>query len=511
MTTTSSPTSTTKPKPPVVAVVGHIDHGKSTLLDYIRKTNIVAGEAGGITQHISAYEVLHTTEGKDHTITFLDTPGHEAFSSMRNRGAQISDIAILLVSAEEGVKAQTIEALKSVKEAGIPFVVAINKIDRPNANPERIKQELAEHEVYVESYGGTVPSVNISAKTGEGINDLLDLLILVSDLESKTTNPHLPGIGHILETNRDPKIGITATMIIADGTIKAGDFIGIEGVATKIKKMENFLGEQIKEARAASPVLLYGFAEVPPVGALGTVLADKKAADGYSKNYLPTTKTTTLTNSSSTGGTNLDSEISIIEIPVIIKADTVGTLEAVEQEVNKIEDDRVRLKVINKGIGAISDNDVKLGSGTGNVLIIGFQVKIDRSAIDLAERSGATLITFDIIYKLAEWLAEEIIKLRPKVTVEETIGQVKILKIFSAVKDKQIVGGQVMEGTFSRGKEVKIIRRDIEIGRGKVLELEQHKVKADRVEAGTQFGSMIESKISLAPGDLVEVFERVAK
>ncbi len=508
--TTSTPNSASISKPPVVAVVGHIDHGKSTLLDYIRKTNIVAGEAGGITQHISAYEVHHTTEGVDHTITFLDTPGHEAFSSMRNRGAQISDIAILLVSAEEGVKAQTIEALKSVKDAGIPFVVAINKIDRPNANPEKIKQELAEHEVYVESYGGTVPSVNISAKTGDGINELLDLLILVADLEGKTISNTVPGEGYILETNRDPKIGITASLVISNGTVKTGDFIGIEGVVTKIKKMEDFLGKMIKQAHAASPVLLYGFAEVPPVGAQATVMADKKAADAYAKNYLPAVAPDSPAASSATG-VEAGPEEATIDIPVIIKADTVGTLEAVEQEVNKIQDARVRLKIISKGIGAISDNDVKLGSGTTNVLIIGFQVKIDRSATELAERSGATLITFDIIYKLAEWLAEEVVKLRPKITVEETTGQIKILKIFSTVKDKQIVGGQVLEGTFSRGKEVKIIRREVEIGRGKVLELEQHKVKADRVEVGTQFGTMIESKIILAPGDLVEVFERVVK
>ena len=496
--------STIKNKPPVVVVVGHIDHGKSTLLDYIRKSNVVAGEAGGITQHVSAYEVKHSTEGIDHTITFLDTPGHEAFSSMRNRGAQISDIAILLVSAEEGVKAQTIEALKSVKAAGVPFVVAINKIDRPNANPDRVKQELAEQEVFVESYGGNIPSVNISAKTGEGINDLLDLLILVSDLEAKTGDTSLPGEALILETNRDPKIGVTVTAIIKNGTLHLGDYVGVEGVVAKIKKMENFLGQPIKEATLSTPVVLYGFAEVPAVGALINGLKDKKAADLHEKTGR---QQTTINNQTSNGELAADA----IEIPIIIKADTIGTLEAVEKEVLKIVDERVRLKIIGKSIGAITDNDAKLGSGSNSAIILGFQVKTDASAKDIAERFDVTIITFDIIYKLAEWLAEEVTRRRPKVTIEETTGRAKILKCFSANKDKQVVGGQVIDGVFVRGKEVKIIRRDIEIGRGKVVELEQHKAKIDRVEPPGQFGTMIDSKIVIAPGDLVEIFERVAK
>ncbi|MCE9628571.1 MAG: translation initiation factor IF-2 [Candidatus Vogelbacteria bacterium] len=502
---TNNSQSTIKAKPPVVVVVGHIDHGKSTLLDYIRKSNTVAGEAGGITQHVSAYEVKHVTEGKEHTITFLDTPGHEAFSSMRNRGAQISDIAILLVSAEEGVKAQTIEALKSVKEAGVPFVVAINKIDRPNANPDKVKQELAEQEVFVESYGGTIPSVNISAKTGEGIDDLLDLLILVSDLEAKSGDPSLPGEALILETNRDPKIGVTVTAIIKNGTLHLGDYVGVEGVVAKIKKMENFLGQPLKEATLSSPVLLYGFAEVPAVGAIINGLKDKKAADHHEKTGRTLGANTN--NPSHTPELGADA----IEIPIIIKADTIGTLEAVEKEVLKIVDERVRLKIIGKSIGAITDNDAKLGSGSNSAIILGFQVKTDTSAKDIAERFDVTIVTFDIIYKLAEWLAEEVSKRRPKVTIEETTGRAKILKCFSANKDKQVVGGQVLDGVFVKGKEIKIIRRDIEIGRGKVAELEQHKAKTDRVEPPGQFGTMIDSKIVIAPGDILEIFERVAK
>jgi translation initiation factor IF-2 len=493
-------------KPPVVVIVGHIDHGKSTLLDYIRKTNIVAGEAGGITQHISAYEVEHETEGKKELITFLDTPGHESFSSMRNRGAQIADLAILIVSAEEGVKAQTKEALKSIRDAGLPFLVAINKIDKPNANPEKIKQELAENEVFVESYGGTIPSVNISAKTGIGIDELLDMIILVSDLDPKTGNPKNAGKGIILETNRDPKIGITATVIIKDGTFTTGDFVGAGAVVAKVKKMEDFAGRQIKEAHFSSPVLLYGFSEVPTVGEPIITFKDKKEADTYLKNISTNTKSQT---NNTNANTNDNGEL--VEIPVVIKADTVGTLEAVEKEIGQIADDRVRLKIVSSGIGAITDTDIKIVAGSTNPLVVGFQVKVDKSARDIAERFEVAIHTFDIIYKLTEWLAEEVVARRPKVLAEEILGKAKVLKVFSQTKDKQVIGGQVTEGVFSKNKEVKIIRREVEIGRGKVVQLEQNKTKADKVESGSQFGTLIESKISIAQGDILEVFQMTAK
>jgi len=506
MTAKKQTTSTPMKKPPVVVIVGHIDHGKSTLLDYIRKTNIVAGEAGGITQQISAYEVEHETDGKKELITFLDTPGHESFSSMRNRGAQIADLAILIVSAEEGVKAQTKEALKSILDANLPFLVAINKIDRPNANPEKIKQELAENEVFVESYGGQIPSVNISAKVGTGINELLDMIILVSDLDPKSGDPKKTGEGIILETNRDPKIGITATVIIKDGTFTTGDFVGCGPVVAKIKKMEDFAGRTIKEAHFSSPVLLYGFSDVPTAGEPIISFKNKKESDNYLKE-LDNSKKHTADNK----GQMVSDNGELVEIPIVIKADTIGTLEAVEKEISKIADDRVRLRIVNSGIGAITDTDIKVVAGSTNPIVIGFQTKVDKTARDIAERFEVAIHTFDIIYKLTEWLADEVVARRPKVMTEEIIGKAKVIKVFSQTKDKQVVGGQVTEGIFARNKEVKIIRRDTEIGRGKISQLEQNKAKADKVEIGNQFGTMIESKINIASGDIIEVIEKTAK
>lgn len=497
-------------RPPVVAVVGHIDHGKSTLLDFIRKSNIVAKEVGGITQQIAAYEVVHQTEnGEKRTITFLDTPGHEAFSSMRARGAQISDVAILVVSAEDGVKAQTLEALKAVKEAGIPFLVAINKIDKPNANVEKIKGELAEHEIYLESYGGTIPSVNISAKVGTGIPELLEVILLLADLNELTGDRHLAGRAIVLESNRDAKVGVTATVIVKDGTLKVGDFLAAEEEVIKIKKIENFLGQSVKDISFSSPALIYGFTKVPNAGSEVKVLADKKAADVYLKDQAETKTSSFLNNSPKV---NSGEEIGeITELAIVIKTDTVGTKEAVLQEVAKINDERLKLKIVNSSIGQITQADVAQLAASNNSIILGFNVKADKEAETLAEKQNTTIALFDIIYKLSEWLENEVATRRPKVTTEEITGSLKILKTFSQTKDKQVIGGLVVTGTFKRSKEVKIKRRDVEIGHGKIQELEQMKVKADQVQEGNQCGVMVESKIVLAPGDVLDQVDRIAK
>ena len=257
------------PRPPVVVVMGHIDHGKSTLLDYIRKTNVVAGESGGITQHISAYEVVHKTkDGKEMRITFLDTPGHAAFSAMRAHGATVADVAILVVSAEDGVKAQTLEAAKAIKAAGIPYVVAINKIDKPNADPEKIKRELSLHEVYLEGYGGDVPSAAISAKTGEGVSDLLDLILLVSELANLTGDQSLLAEGFVIESHRDPKRGVSASIVITNGTLAKGSFVCAGDAIAPVRAIQNSLGKTVDEATFSSPVLIIGFDALPPSGSL---------------------------------------------------------------------------------------------------------------------------------------------------------------------------------------------------------------------------------------------------
>ncbi len=494
---------TLTPRPPVIAVVGHIDHGKSTLLDYIRKSNVVAGEKGGITQHVSAYEVVHPTEkGESRTITFLDTPGHEAFQAMRSRGASISDIAILVVSAEEGVKPQTLEAIKSIKEAGIPFVVAINKIDRPNANPDRVKQELGENEVYLESYGGTVPSANISAKTGEGIDDLLDLLLLVADLGELTGNKNTPATGFVLEAKLDPQVGPVLTAIVKDGTVKKGDIMVVGNMLAKIKKMENFLGQDLPEASFSSPVRILGFSQVPPAGQSFQIFADKKSAE----KYLETQIAAPMENVVADKPENIADSLAL---PLVIKSDSQGTLEAVLHEIAKIKDDRVCFKIVATGVGTITDTDLKILMGSTQALVAGFNVKVDHSAQDLAERHGVTIQTFDIIYKLAEWLTAEVAARRPKLTEEVVAAKIKIIKIFSQTKDKQVLGGSVQQGILKKGAFVKIWRREAEIGKGKVVELQAQKVACTEVREGEQFGAMIESKNAIAEGDKLEAIEYI--
>lgn len=488
-------------RPPVVAVMGHIDHGKSTLLDYIRQSNVVAGEAGGITQHISAYEVEREKDGKTKKITFLDTPGHAAFATMRQRGSLISDIAILVVSAEEGVKTQTLEALSSIKEAGIPYIVVINKIDRPNANPEITKQSLADNEILVESYGGKIPSVNISAKTGEGIDDLLDLLILMSEMEELTGTKNVEGTGYVLETNLDPKSGTMVTLIIKNGSVKVGDFVAVGSILGKIKKMEDFKGDNIKEATFSSPILIYGFSEPPTVGKSFIVFKDKKTAEKHQA------EVKTKEEKSQNRIDDITNEDETI-IPLILKADTFGTLEAVQREVAKLETERIRLKTVQSGIGTITENDIKTLAGSTNAIALGFNVSVDRKAKDMAERFEVTAVTFDIIYKLSEWLEEESINRRPTITVEKPTGKAKILKLFSDTKNKQVIGGRVEEGKILKSDRFNIYRRETLIGQGKVIGLQKNKAEASEVEEGNEFGALVEikAKTPLAPGDIIQAF-----
>ncbi|MEK7477822.1 MAG: translation initiation factor IF-2 [Patescibacteria group bacterium] len=496
-------------RPPVIAIMGHIDHGKSTLLDYIRKTNVVGGEAGGITQHLSAYEVVHPTAlGQEKKITFLDTPGHEAFSRMRERGANIADIAVLIVSAEEGVKAQTIEAYKSITETKTPFIVAINKVDKPNANPERVKQELADIGIYVESYGGSVPVVPISAKIGGGVPELLDMMLLVAELEELQGEPDIPATGYVLEANLDPKIGVTCTLIVKNGTLETGDFVAIGKDYAKVKKIENFLGQTVSGATFSSPVRIYGWAQIPAVGAKFQTLKSKKDLADYLDLYKEESPTN---NPGPDNNSQNDKHSDRLEIPVAIKTDVYGSLEAVMKEVAKLNSDKVILKIIHTGVGAITENDVKTASSSGRSIILGFHVKTDRGATDLAAKYGIKIVTFDIIYKLSEWLVEEIKTRTPKERVEEMMGRAKILKIFNRAKDKQIIGGQVIKGKIVKGKEMVIYRHDREVGRGKITDLQEKKIKTSQVEEGAQFGAEIDSKIIISAGDLIEVVESVFK
>lgn len=491
------------PRPPIVVIMGHIDHGKSSLLDYIRKSNIVQGESGGITQHLSAYEVSHPTkENTANRITFLDTPGHQAFSKMRSRGAGVADIAILVVSAEDGVKEQTKEALSAILEAGIPYIVAINKIDKPNANIERTKQNLAENEIYLEGFGGNIPFVPISAKVGTGISDLLDMLLLVAEMENFAGDASAQATGVVVESHIDTKRGTSATLIITNGTLKKGLFIVAEDSMTPVRSIENFLGKQVPEATFSSPVSITGFDLIPSVGATFKTYATKKEAELARLKYLDSKAKKSVEKSKNHTPAKTDSLI----IPIVLKSDVAGTLEALEKEVRKIEHERVSIKIISSGVGTIGENDAKQASGSQNAIILGFRTKIERSALDIAERQNITIKTFDVIYELSDWLSDEMKRRTPKILGEVTVGTAKILKTFNATKNKQVVGARVTDGALELGAHVKIIRRETEIGKGKIVDLQQQKIATKRIEVGLECGMMIEAKIEIAPGDILEAF-----
>jgi translation initiation factor IF-2 len=498
-------------RPPVVVIMGHIDHGKSTLLDYIRKTNIVDKEIGGITQNISAYEVIHSDEKNiQRKITFLDTPGHEAFSKMRARGATLADIAILVVSAEDGVKPQTIEAYKTIIENNTPYIVAINKIDKENANVEKTKMELAENEIYLENYGGKIPFVEISAKVGTGINDLLSLILIIAEMENFEGDSAQNATGFVIEANLDPKRGILATLLVKNGTLAKGMTVIAGDSTCSTRMMEDFKGLPIDEATFSAPVRLYGFDKMPKVGATFVSFKNKQEASEYLENFKDHN------NPAKTGLSSISNEDKNKKIiPILLKADVAGSLEAIEKEISKIknkgETENAIFKIINSGVGNICLSDIKSISDSDNIIVIGFNVKIDKSAIEEMEKRGITLNNFNIIYKMTEWLEEEMEKRRPRIETVETTGKVKIIRAFSRTKERQIVGGKVTEGNIMLGGNVKIMRRDFEIGRGKIVNLEKGKVKTSIVEEGAEFGMMVESKMEIVSGDVLEMFSIAQK
>ncbi|HBV01465.1 MAG TPA: hypothetical protein DEF00_03685 [Candidatus Taylorbacteria bacterium] len=514
------------PRPPIVVVMGHIDHGKSTLLDYIRKTNIVDKEAGGITQHLGAYEVDLTRMRADNQrisadknqrasassiseyqrsvrkITFLDTPGHEAFKGIRGRGAAVADIGILVISAEEGVKPQTLEAFRDLKKSGIPYIVAATKIDKPEANIERVKQGLAEHEIYVEGYGGDIPFAAISSKTGEGVNDLLDLILLVAELHNIHSAAGASMRAYVIESNVDMKKGIFATLIIKEGVLQKGDFLVAGDAFTKTRRLENFLGKQIEKGEPGMPVSVVGWSGVPKVGELCKVAKSKREAEELAlsergkKVKRPTNTATTL----------------IMEaalLPLVIKADTGGSLEAIEAEIQKRATPEVAIKIVSRGIGSISESDIKLASGSNELAIVGFNVEIDAPARSIVERGGITVQTFDIIYKLGEWIAELVKTRTPKVTIVTVKASVKVLKIFNTEKDRQVVGGKVLDGELKAGDEFNILRRGAQIGRGKIRELQRFKEKISSANVGSEFGAFVSTSIEIMPSDTIEAVTSV--
>jgi len=510
-------------RPPVIVVMGHIDHGKSTLLDYTRKADFtskaakseprpIAGrEAGGITQHIGAYETEIEHEGKKREITFLDTPGHEAFSQMRTRGAIVADIAILVVAADDGVQPQTIEAYNTIKEANLPFIVAINKMDKPGADPEKIKTQLAESGIYVEGYGGNVPYAKISAKTGEGVPELLDIALILADMENLQADAKQNASGIVIESNMDPKRGISSTLLIKNGTLKKGMFVLAGYALSPVRILENFLGQPIDEASFSSPVRITGFNELPVIGDEFKTYADKNEAEEAlsqakeKKTIVPTESRGPGEDAEKNPLRQSSSEASKITIKMIIKTDTAGSLEALEKELMKLKDEEAAIELLKGGVGNINEDDARFSSASNKTVILGFNVATDPSAKEIIDRNAVPTFTSDIIYKISDWLKEEIAKRKAEIPREEIIGTAKILKTFSRQKNKQVIGGKVVSGKLVEGKIFKIKRRDVEIGEGKIVNLQQGKKEIKEVSSSEEFGAMTENKIEIARDDEIVI------
>lgn len=458
-------------RPPIIAVLGSVDHGKTTLLDYIRKTNIAAKEAGGITQSIGAYEILHNGQ----KITFIDTPGHEAFTTLRARGAQAADIAILVVAADDGVQPQTKEAIDHLRKSGTPFVVAINKIDKSGADVNRVKRELAKENVLLEGYGGDVSFQEISAKTGQGVSELLDLLLLAADMKNLQYNPKGRGEGFILEAKMDAKRGIVASAIVKNGELKIGDEIVAGSAEGRVKALENFKGEMIKKAEPSTPVTILGFKTLPKVGDVFVVGGKTVESERKNKTALP-----------KEGALN-----------IILRADVFGSLEALSQIVKNLPTkEGQEINVIDENVGNISDGDVKLAASTKSI-IVGFNVKTDKAASNLARAKGVSIITSNIIYDLTKALEEHLKSL------ELISGKVEILAVFSKKGNKQIIGGKVIEGEIKNHSRLGIERGGEIIGTGRVINLQQNKEDVQKVEAGNECGILFDSDIEIKKGDIL--------
>lgn len=480
------------PRPPVIAVMGHIDHGKSSLLDYIRKANIVAGEAGGITQHVAAYIALHN----DRPVTFLDTPGHEAFKALRTRGAAAADIAILVVAADEGVMPQTLDALTAIKEAGIPFIVAITKIDKNNADIEHTKSSLLQHEVFLEGMGGDVAYAPISSKTGGGISELLDLVLLTSDLADITADPSASATGFVLESTQDPKRGASATLIVKDGSITLLGFVVAGDAFAPIRFIEDFRGKRIPRAGPSEPVRISGFSKLPSAGSLFSIVKNKKDAEVLAKQNEKTLAAAPGRSAAVEG---------IIELPLIVKADVAGSVDAIEHELRKITHERASIRIVSSGVGNVSETDIKTAHAAGGV-IIAFNVSIDTIASELAARDNVVILSFSIIYELSEKIAELLVKRVPAITSEKELGRAMVLKAFSSSGKKQVLGARYVSGILTVGNRIKILRRDVELTRGSITNLQQARADAKEIKTEGDFGIEIEARENPTYGDEILAF-----
>ncbi|HZU72121.1 MAG TPA: translation initiation factor IF-2 [Acidimicrobiales bacterium] len=498
-----------RPRPPVITVMGHVDHGKTLLLDRIRQTNVVAGEAGGITQHIGAYQV----EKEGRLITFIDTPGHEAFTAMRARGAEVTDIAVLVVAADDGVMPQTVEAINHAKAAEVPIVVAINKIDRENADPNRVMQQLSEQGLVPEQWGGDTIMVEISALQNLGVDDLLEQLLLLADVEELTANPEGRARGTVLEANLDIGRGPVATVLVEKGTLRVGDPVVAGAAWGKVRALVDDKGDNVKEALPSMPVEVLGFSDVPRAGDEFRVTADMGTARTIGETreqryrtagYAPTPM--------ATAGARLEDIFEQIQrgevatLNLILKADVQGSLEALTEALRKLERDEVKLAFVHRAVGAITENDVQLAA-TSNATIIGFNVRPDRKVREVAEANGVDIRTYEIIYKVLEDIEAAMVGMLAPEYEEVVTGDAEVRKIYRIPRVGNIAGCYVTNGTITRGSKVRFLREGVIIWKGTITSLKRVRDDAREVQSGFECGIGLSDFQDLHEGDIIETYE----
>ena len=491
---------------PIVAVMGHVDHGKTTLLDAIRETDVVGGESGGITQHIGAYRV--NKNGKH--ITFLDTPGHEAFVEMRARGANVTDLIILVVAADDSVRPQTIEVINRAKFTNTPIIVAINKIDKENANVVKVKQELAEHGILTEDWGGKTIAVEISAKQKIGIDKLLEMVLLQAEVENYTANPKGKLLGTVIESNVAQGQGAVATIIIQNGTLHVGDIM-VAGLGYgRVKSMQDEYGKKIKTAGPSTPVVVSGFAELPEAGDIlqTTETLDEARNIGITAQKLKHSRR--LSVRSKLQGNSQDKSLNLI-----LKADVAGSLEAIQQSFGKLKNDEVKLNVLSEGIGEVNENDVMLAESS-KATVIAFRVKTNSKAINLAKQKKVAVDSYEVIYELLEDVTSAVVEMFTPEMERLAFGRGEILGIFRTEKSQMIIGGKVTEGEIRKNKQIGIMKKTEEgeweeVARGEILELQQNKIDTKEVSRGNEFGMKIKTNYKLEIGDVIESFEENLK
>jgi translation initiation factor IF-2 len=493
-------------RPPVVTIMGHVDHGKTTLLDAIRQTNVAAGEAGGITQHIGAYQV----EKNGRKITFLDTPGHEAFTAMRARGAQVTDVVIIVVAADDGVMPQTREAIAHAKAAGVKIIVAINKIDVAGANPDRVKQELAEAGVQVEEYGGDVVSVEVSAKRKTNIDELLEMILLVTEIQDLRANPERPAVGTVVEARLDRMKGPMCTVLVRAGTLRTGDTVVAGSVFGKVRAMYNDRGKPLKAAGPSTPVEILGLPEVPSAGDTIQVFGDERFAKSLAAERAREARAESLQPTKKLGLADLSSYIQagqIKELNIILKADVRGSVEAVQGALQQLSNEATKVNILLAATGNVTESDIQLASAS-RAIVIGFNTKLEPSARRAAEVAGVDVRFYEIIYKVTEDIEAALRGMLDPVFQEVVTGHAEVLQIFPASKTEKAAGTRVVDGTIHRGDNVRVLRNQKVVHEGRIVSLRRGRDDAREVNSGFECGILVEQYNDIEIGDVLEAWTR---